>query len=347
MTQYYWGDKMSIERKNEHIKYAIKSKTHREAFKDVHLLYNSIPELDFNKIDTTAKIFGREFNFPILINAMTGGSPAGERINKSLSLAGARFNIPFAVGSQSVAIKDKILRDSFTIARKVSRNGFILANVGAGVSVEEAKQAAHMIEADGLQLHLNVLQELVMPEGDREFSGILENIYKIVENISIPVIVKEVGFGMTLDTVLTLKKTGIKVIDIGGLGGTNFAKIEWMRRYDRLCRSLCSIGIPTPVSLHEACKAKPGIDVVCGGGIRNGLDITKALIMGADFISVAYPLLEAFITGGENNLFKRIEKLIYELKVSMIAAGASNIKELQSKKVVITGKTMEWINQLR
>lgn len=338
---------MSIQRKNEHIEYAMKSGSgFTNVFKDVHIIYDSIPELNYHSLDTGCQLIGSKFSFPIMINAMTGGSEEAVEINKALALAAAEFNIPVAAGSQTIAVKDKSTRDSFKILRKSNKGGFILANVSANASFDAARQAVEMIEADALQLHVNVLQELIMPEGDRNFKGWVENIKYIADNIGIPVMVKEVGFGMSKDTIFKLKDTGIKAVDIGGHGGTNFASIESLRRGDHICRELSAIGIPTPVSLLNILSGKPIIDIVCGGGIRSGLDMAKALIMGANFVSVAYPLLKAFKEWGEKGIIKEMERFIYELKASMIAAGAGSINELHKKRVIITGRTHEWIEQM-
>ncbi|KPU44180.1 isopentenyl-diphosphate delta-isomerase [Oxobacter pfennigii] len=338
---------MSLKRKSEHMVYAISSQNKNiKVFDDIHILYNSIPEVDFDDIDMSLRIFNRKFSFPLIINAITGGTEEGKSINEALANTAKEFNIPIAVGSQSVAVKDRNLRESFSIVRKVNKNGFILANVGANVSKDMAKEAVDMIEADALQLHLNVLQELIMPEGDRKFKGILNNIAEIKSKIHVPVIVKEVGFGMSGSAALKLIDAGIQTVDIGGYGGTNFARIESLRRNDNVGESLLNIGIPTAVSLIAVCKYRPELSVICGGGIRNGLDVIKALMMGADAASIAYPFLKAYKSKGEKGVFDELEKFIYEMKVSMISAGVKEISKLNSESIIITGKTLEWIKQL-
>lgn len=337
---------MSTGRKNEHIKYAMETCTFNDIFKDIHILYNSIPELDFNSLDTSIYLFGRRFSYPIIINAITGGSDEAFKINRALSAAAARYDIPMAVGSQTIGVKDKSLSRSFSVVREVNREGFILANVSASVPLSTVKEALEMVEADALQIHLNVLQELIMPEGDRNFKGLLENIRLIMDNIQVPVVVKEVGFGMMPDTVHMLKDAGVQNIDIGGFGGTNFARIESLRRMDKFAQELDTLGIPTPASLYAVCRDKGSLKVICGGGIRNGLHITKAIIMGADAVSLAYLFLEGYKTGGESGVIDYMERLIYELKVSMVASGSGDIPALTKKRVIITGETLEWIKQI-
>jgi isopentenyl-diphosphate delta-isomerase len=185
-----------------------------------------------------------------------------------------------------------------------------------------------------------------MEEGDRDFTGIMENINNITQKAGVPVMVKEVGFGMTGNTARILADLGVEGLDIGGYGGTNFAKIESMRRNDGWGQMMDTIGIPTPVSLADVCKVQPGIHIICGGGIRSGLDITKALIIGADAVSIAYPLLKAYKAGGDAEISREIERFIYELKVSMVSSGAGRIDELHGKKIIFTGSTLEWINQM-
>lgn len=337
---------MTIKRKDEHISLSAKSRGKYDFFKDIHMIYNSLPELNFYEIDTNWNFFNRNFDAPLIINAITGGSTEGKDINEALANAALRFNIPMAVGSQSIGLKDRSSIDSFTVVRKVNKKGFIMANISAGAAVNVASQVVEMIEADGLQLHLNVLQELVMQEGDRSFKGLLENIKEIALHVNVPVIVKEVGFGMTGETALKLNGTGIKAIDIGGFGGTNFAQIENMRRDEKVSEDLQLIGIPTTASLYDVVRKNLPLHIISGGGIKNGIDIVKSLIMGAHGASIAYPLLGAFKDAGADGVHKELGKIIYELKVGMIAAGAGSVGELADKKIIITGQSLQWIKQM-
>lgn len=241
------------ERKWEHIDYALKTGQSRQSgFDDITFVHQSLPECSTELISIDTKIGELSLSSPIFINAMTGGG--GNKtleINRALAIAARETNIAMAVGSQMSAIKNELEADTYKIVRAENPKGIIIANLGSEATLEEAKRACDMIEADALQIHLNVIQELVMPEGDKDFTGALNRIAEIASGLSVPVIVKEVGFGMSMETVNLLRSSGVAAIDIGGFGGTNFSKIENARR-ERTFPFFDDWGIPTAASIIEA-----------------------------------------------------------------------------------------------
>lgn len=220
------------ERKREHINHALSTGQKRETgLDDITFVHVSLPDLALEQVDISTKIGELSSSSPIFINAMTGGGgQLTYEINKALARAARIADIPLAVGSQMSALKDPSERYSYEIVRKENPNGLIFANLGSEATARQAKEAVEMIEADALQIHLNVIQEIVMPEGDRSFSGALSRIEQICSEIKVPVIIKEVGFGMSKESARKLYEAGAAAVDIGGYGGTNFSKIENLRR---------------------------------------------------------------------------------------------------------------------
>lgn len=334
-------------RKLEHIHWALKipegPKTN--GFEDVHLIHQALPELNFNDIDLSCQWLGKWLKAPLLINAITGGPEETGHINASLAKIAKKFGLAMAVGSQSAALENPDLRKTFTIARKANPHGLLLANVSARIPWKEALQAVEMIEADGLQLHLNVLQELLMDEGDRNFRGILDNIGNISENCPVPVIVKEVGFGLSKETAQKLFQTGIRILDLGGLGGTNFAAIEIYRKKEHSHQPFLEWGIPTACSLLEVASLGLPIQIVASGGIRTGIEVCKALRLGADLVGIAGSFLKVLLNKGEKEFSKLVESLMTEIKMTLLLTGARNFQDLKSVPMVITGNTREWLRQ--
>ncbi len=282
---------------------------------------------------------------PIFINAMTGGG--GEKtlkINRDLSIAAKETGMAMAVGSQMSAIKNMEEEKTYRILREENPKGVIIANLGGEANVDDAKRAVAMLEADALQIHLNVIQELVMPEGDRDFTGALHRIEKIVNELSVPVIVKEVGFGMNKETVAHLASVGVQAVDVGGYGGTNFAKIENKRR-ERLLNVFNDWGISTAVSIVEAKNSGHGINIISSGGIQTSLDIAKSLALGANMVGVAGYFLKILLKGDIDTLIAEAKWLHEELTFIMTALGARTINELQQAPLIIQGQTHHWLSE--
>lgn len=340
-------DSFRQSRKLEHIEHSLGLPVvNRDFFKDIHLIHNCVPEVDFSEIDIATNLFTRRVEVPIFINAMTGGAEDTEKVNRSLAQIAKECSLIMAVGSQTAGVEDAKVRKSYEIIRKVYPNGNFFANIGANAPVKNAVEAVEMIGASALQLHLNVPQELTMKEGDQNFRGILENISEIVASVRVPVIVKEVGFGISYCAAKKIISTGIAGIDVGGKGGTDFLAIEKRRLGEKL--DYWEWGIPTPISLIEVVEAvgEKGISIIASGGVANAINCVKSLALGADAVGIAGSILRSYFQYGEVKTVEHIEKMLCEIKKIMLMVGAKNIAELKRVPVVVLGFTREWC-QLR
>lgn len=334
------------ERKWDHIRYAMEEGQVRSAaFKDIHFIHQSLPDINLHDVQLEHSIGGLSLSSPIFINAMTGGG--GERtyqINRQLAITARLTGVAMAVGSQMSALKDSSQRYTYEVVRKENPNGIIIANLGAEATLDQAKKAIDMIQANALQIHLNVVQELTMPEGDRDFSGLLKRIETITKEAEVPVIVKEVGFGMSMETVAKLAAAGVSIVDVGGFGGTNFAEIENKRR-EKSFSFFNHWGIPTAISIIEAADPFPNIQVIGSGGVHNSLDIAKGLAVGADAMGMAGTFLRILLEQGIEQLKEEIEILHKELIMIMTALGAKTIADLKKAPLIISGESHHWLQQ--
>jgi isopentenyl-diphosphate delta-isomerase len=334
------------ERKWDHIRLALeKQHESRTGFDDIKFIHQSLPDISVSDVRLDHSFGGLSLSSPIFINAMTGGG--GEKtyqINKKLAQIAESKGLAMAVGSQMAALKDKNERYTFDIVRKENPRGVIFANLGSEATVDQAKLAIDMLEANALQIHLNVIQELIMPEGDRDFTGALKRIESIVKKVKVPVIVKEVGFGMSFETVQALVSVGVAAVDIGGAGGTNFAQIENKRRTFPLS-FFNEWGIPTAVSIIEASQSSENVYVMATGGFKTALDIAKGIALGANCAGIAGTFIRILLNEGEEALMAEIDEFHNALTMIMTALGTRTIKELQNAPVMISGETYHWLNQ--
>jgi isopentenyl-diphosphate delta-isomerase len=334
-------------RKQEHIQYALKTGNGplSPGWEDIYLIHQALLKNDLEEVDTSINFFHKKLKLPIIINAMTGGAVGLEKINRTLAETARDYGLAMAVGSQTAGINNNALCPSYSVVREVNPNGVILANVSAGVKPEIALAAIEMIEADALQLHLNGLQELLMVEGDRHFKDWAENIKKICRLVPVPVIVKEVGNGISWETAKKLSQFGVKGIDTGGSGGTNFAAIELARNPQESLDFFRWWGISSATSLIEVCSLDLALLIIASGGITNSLQIMKALALGANAVGIAGSFLQILIQEGEDAFRTTINNLSAELKMMMLLTGVQNISEIRKLPVVVTGFTREWCEQ--
>lgn len=330
-------------RKKEHIENYLKASYKGDnLLGDVFISHNALPELNFDEIDTSTVFLGKKIANPIMINAMTGGCELSQEINKDLATLAKELRIPMAVGSQTIALDDSGCEESFRIVREtIGPDGIVISNLGGLASLEEVKKAMDIIDGDAIQLHLNVAQELVMDEGDRNFKDVLNNIEKIAREIDKPLIVKEVGFGISYEVGRKLYDVGVRYLDISGYGGTNFVEIENLRNHDLDFSELYSWGIPTAASLIQCSKLPEDMTLIACGGIKNSMDIVKSIILGAEIATVSGELLAYLVHGGYSNAKDYLEGNIYKLKVIMMLLGKGNIEELKSTDYKLTGKLKE------
>lgn len=316
---------MSEERKNEHLALAKARKITTNDFDAIRFIHHSIPSLALDDIALSTTFLEHEFNYPFYINAMTGGNAEGNEINIKLAALAAHFGLPFFVGSQSLAFKSKSARLAFADLRDKFPDLFIVANINPNFTPKMAQEAVEMLDANALAIHVNSVQELVMAEGDRDFTNWKSNIEKILEVINIPVVVKEVGYGMHEETLLLLQDIGVKHIDISGTGGTNFSHIE-LARQNKMDSSLLDFGISTVESLLIARNYKD-FEILASGGINSAGSIIKALAMGAKAAGMAKYFLDLSELSHEK-MIKKVDELIIDLKKILVLLNVKSVNEL-------------------
>lgn len=318
-------------------------------FSDVRLVHNALPECDMDAIDTGVRFLGATLGSPLFIAAMTGGHPDTLEVNRRLARAAERYNIGMGVGSQRAALEKPELEESFVVVREEAPHAFLCANLGIiqlrDHGIEWAERAVEMIDAQAIAIHVNSLQEAIQPEGDHNAEGGLEALRNLCEEFSYPVIVKETGSGVSAGTAKIIRGAGASAIDIGGYGGTSWAKIERLRANDSrladLGEAFLSWGIPTVVSLREVRTAAGG-PIIATGGLRSGVDVAKAVALGADLGGMALPLLKPAMES-EEALFAAVEAMHCELCVAMFLTGSRSIRDLSHARTYITGLTRQMI----
>jgi isopentenyl-diphosphate Delta-isomerase len=347
------------DRKAEHVKVVLgKDVEGRYRYwNDIQLLHKALPEVDFDQVDPAITLLGHRLKAPIVITGMTGGFPDAAKINENLARAAAEVGVAMGVGSERAAVLKGRYPESYAcVARYPVPLKF--ANIGAPqlvpqkpgeavVGPVEARAAMELIGADVLAIHLNFLQEMVQPEGDRRARGCLEQIAGLAR--SFPVLVKETGAGISRSVGEELRARGVKAFDVSGTGGTSFAAVEHYRaveqgaeREARVGKTFWDWGIPSPVSVVEL--APLGLPVVASGGVRSGLDVARAIALGATAAGTAGGVLRAASTGFEETK-RELETLVHELRVAMFLTGSRTIEELRSAPTVITGETRHWLRR--
>ena len=330
-------------RKDDHIKYALEHESDYNSFDDVELIHSSIPKYNLDEIDLSTHFASHDFEFPFFINAITGGSENAKKINQKLAKVANECNLLFVTGSYSVALKNSD-DDSFNIVKKENPDLQLATNIGIDKNYAAGITAIKALNPLFLQVHVNLMQELIMPEGSRNFNEWENNLKEFVQNIEIPIILKEVGFGMTEDTIKQGVRLGIKTFDISGRGGTSFAFIENMRRENSL-DYLNNWGQTTVSCLLNLKDYTDKVEIIASGGVRNPLDMIKCLILGAKAVGFSRTILELAVKYDVENIIKIVENWKIECKMIMCALNAKNIKELQNTKYVLYGKTLEFSMQ--
>lgn len=332
-------------RKYDHLKLCLSKKveTGSAGFEHVTLIHNSLPEMNFDEIDTSVTIFGRKLNAPIIIEAMTGGCGEAEKINKNLAKAADRAGVGFALGSQRAMIADPQLAPTYNV-RDIAPNVFLIGNLGIiqfvnGFGNAEFNRAISEIDCDALAIHLNPLQELCQAEGNKNWKGCLAELSQICRG-GFPIIVKETGAGISAETAKLLEKAGVAAIDVSGFGGTNFAVIESMRNG---INGFENWGIPTACSIIEA-RSAAKLPIIASGGIRSGIDMAKAIALGADICGAALPFLKP-AAKSDKEAEEKLRQFIRELKMAMMLSGARTIPELKRAKYVLSGFVLLWKEQ--
>jgi len=323
------------DRKAEHIRLALEERMQfaAHAFERYAFDHDALPDLDFDAIDLSVEFLGKRLRAPLLLSCMTGVTEIAARINRNLAEAAESRGVALGVGSQRKALEDPDKAASFTV-RDVAPTAPLLANLGAiqlnyGYGIEQCRRAVAMIGADALVLHLNPLQEAIQPEGQCNFAGLLPKIADITRQLEVPVIVKEVGSGLSEATGRRLFDAGVRILDTAGVGGTSWARIEAQRAGNvDMGESFAGWGIPTPESIRQLSRID-GVTIIGSGGLRSGVDVAKAIALGADLAGLAQPFLEAAIDSAER-VGQRIDRIVHELKIAMFCLSSPTVSDLRS-----------------
>ncbi len=333
------------QRKADHIKINLEQDVRSgltSGLENYRFIHESLPELDLERIDTSLNLFGKKINSPILISSMTGGTDAAKTINMRLAEGAQECGLAMGVGSQRAAIEHPEKAESFQV-RKGAPDILLFANLGAvqlnyGYGIDQCRKAVEMIEADALILHLNPLQEAVQDAGDTNFSGLAKKIEEVCKRIEVPVIVKEVGWGISERTAKLLAECGVSAIDVGGAGGTSWSQVEMHRAPDEFTRQLAGTfigwGIPTAESILNVKRAAPEMIVFASGGIKDGLDIAKSIALGATLGGMAGQFLKAAAISNEN-VVEMMKLTMRQIEVTMFAAGVGMLEDFRIGKLLV------------
>ena len=315
-------------------------------------VHQALPELNVDQVDTSVTVLGKRVAAPILVSSMTGGTERAREINRNLAQAAQLRGLAMGLGSQRASIERSDTAGTFRV-RDVAPDILLFANLGAvqlnyGYSVDECRRAVEMAEADGLILHLNPLQEVLQPEGDFEWQGLLHRIEAVCRTLGAPVIVKEVGWGISSRAARWLIEAGVRAIDVAGAGGTSWSQVEMHRapteRLRRLAAAFADWGIPTVDSLQAVCAVRaqldrPDVAVFASGGVRTGQDVAKCVALGADLVGLASPFLKRAVESAEA-VAEEMELLEAEMRITMFCSGAGDITALRQPGVL----TMQGVN---
>jgi isopentenyl-diphosphate delta-isomerase len=343
-------------RKQRHIRLSLEENVQADigtGFEDVQLIHRALPEMDLGEVDTSTELFGKNLAAPLIMSAITGGTEYAKEINGTLSKAAAEHGLGIGVGSQRIAIEDPSTEHTFTVVRENAPNILVIGNIGCPQlsldwGIEEARRCVEMVEADALAFHMNPLQEAVQVDGDTNYRGVIEKVKGIVEGLDVPVVMKETGCGIAYEDAVRLEGIGVAGLEISGVGGTSWsavehhiAKEEGKRDQEVLGEALWNWGIPTATSLVET-RQSTGLKIIASGGLRTGVEMAKAIAMGAEAVGIARPFLEKAVENPEA-LREYIESILLEFRTVMFLVGAKTLSDLRRVPIIITGRTAEWL----
>lgn len=310
-------------------------------FERYRFVHQALPELDLNQVDLSTTILGRRLRAPLLISCMTGGTEQARQINRNLAAAAQQYGVAMGLGSQRAGLVHPEKADTFKM-RDIAPDILLFANLGAvqfnyGYGIDECRRVVDMIQADALVLHLNPLQEAVQPEGDVNFSGLANKIEAVCRQIEVPVIAKEVGWGISEQTARLLIDAGVSAIDVAGSGGTSWSQVEMFRAptdlHKRVAAAFRDWGIPTGESIQMVRRVSTDVTLIASGGLRSGIDLAKSIALGADMGGMAGPFLKAAAVSTEA-VCETIEEAVRVLRVAMFAAGASDLAALRRTPLI-------------
>jgi isopentenyl-diphosphate delta-isomerase len=349
-------------RKDEHILLVSTEnvETHvRTWFEHVKFVHKTLPELNLDDIDLSCKFLGKSISAPLIIGAMTGGTELTKKINVSLAKAAQKYQIPMMVGSQRVILKHPETKGTFSAVREAAPAVPIVGNIGiaqlaTSTNLDYVEELITNINADALAIHLNVIQEVIQPEGDNIFTGAIEKIGELKEKYNIPIVVKETGCGISREVAQQLVEIGVDIIDVSGVGGTSWVAVEYFRAKKQGFKSKMDLGklfwdwgIPTAASIIEVSSIlndSSNVKIIGSGGIRDGIDIAKSVRLGAHFAAMARPFLMVALESQET-IYQFIETTLKELSITMLLTGSKSIKDLLKTKIVIETPLKNWLTQ--
>ena len=349
------------QRKIEHVNIALGqdiSVAQKANWNDIQFVHQALPEVNLDEVDTSVSFLGHKLRYPLFISSLTGGHDDVISINRNLARAAEHYGLALGVGSQRAGIVNPDVIGSYAITREHAPTTFLIGNIGAPqliaqarhapFTIEQVEHAVHMIGANALAVHMNSLQEATQPEGDRRTVGEAAALKTLTETVSVPVIAKETGAGVCREQALLLRSCGVAAIDVGGAGGSSMSAMEAERskaRGDERTHIIGVLfrdwGIATPVSIIEAKVAH--IPLISTGGVRTGLDMARALALGATLVGIGFPFLKA-ASQSYDAVCELLETIIAELKVAMQLSGAATIEQFQQADIVVTGETRNWLS---
>ena len=349
------------QRKIEHVNIALGqdiSVAQSANWNDIQFVHQALPEVDLDEIDTSVSFLSHKLRYPLFISSLTGGHDDVTSINRNLARAAEHYGLSLGVGSQRAGIVNPEVINSYAITREQAPKTFLIANIGAPqlivqphhapFTIEQVERAVTMIGANALAVHMNSLQEATQPEGDRRTLGEAAALKTLTFSVSVPVIAKETGAGVCREQALLLRSCGVAAIDVGGAGGSSMSAMEAERSKARGDEKTYTIGmlfrdwgIATPVSIVEAKVA--GLPLISTGGVRTGLDMARALALGATLVGIGFPFLKA-ASQSYDAVCELLETIVAELKVAMQLSGAASIEQLQQTDIVVTGETRNWLS---
>ncbi len=310
-------------------------------FEDYRFLHQALPEINLADVDSSITLWGKRLKAPLIISSMVGGVEAAEQINRNLARAAQEMGIGMGLGSQRAAIENPEVAATYRV-RDVAPGILLFANLGAvqlnyGYGVTECRRVVEMIEADALVLHLNPLQEALQTEGNTDFSGLLAKIEQICRHLPVPVLVKEVSWGISGEVARSLSEVGVAAIEVGGAGGTSWSEVERHRMLTGMGQNIAAVfrswGIPTADSIRMVRRGAPGLEIIASGGIRTGVEVATAIALGAEAAGLAAPLFKAASISSEA-VQVAVREVVETLRIAMFCIGATSLKELRNSALL-------------
>ena len=343
-------------RKERHLRLSLEENVQSDigtGFEDVRLIHRALPEIDLDEVETETELFGKRLTSPLIISAITGGTGFAKEINSTLAEVVEELGLGIGVGSQRIALEDPEVEHTFAVVREKAPSSLVMGNIGCpqlsiGWGIEEANRCIDMIDADALGIHMNPLQEAVQPGGDTQCRGVLEKIKAITRELGTPVVMKETGAGISREVAVSLETAGASALEVSGVGGTSWAavehhiaRVEEKKSQEALGEALWNWGVPTAISVVETSRST-NLKIIASGGLRTGVEMAKAITLGADAVGIAQPFLEKAVEG-KGALLEHIDEILREFRTVMFLVGARNLEELRKVPVVVLGRTSEWL----